>query len=141
MIASIFRPRRILVFIVAILALAAVSLRVAWAWPVPRIVVDPPSQDLGERSQEHLELAYTVRNVGKSTLQIEQLSTTCSCTKASVDQATIPPGGSTTLRVTMDPQKDNLYGNLFRVITIHSNDPASPQAQVDFHVTIPKPGE
>lgn len=81
------------------------------------------------------------RNTGKIALQIEQLSTSCNCTKASVDQATIAPGGSTVLRVTMDPQEDNLYGNLFRVITIRSNDPATPQAKVDFRVTIPKPGE
>ncbi len=120
---------------------AAISLFVAWAWPVPRIVVEPASQDLGERLQEHLELTYAVRNTGKNTLQIEQLSTSCNCTKASVDQATIAPGGSTVLRVTMDPQEDNLYGNLFRVITIRSNDPATPQAKVDFRVTIPKPGE
>ncbi len=140
MAAYLLRPRRIAVLILAVFVLAGIALLAAWAWPEPRIIVEPTSQDLGERSQQHLELAYTVRNVGRNTLQIEQISTTCSCTKASVDQATIPPGGSSVVHVTMDPQKDNLYGNLFRVITIESNDPASPKVQVDFHVTIPKPG-
>jgi hypothetical protein len=140
MVASLFRPRRVFIFIVAISILVGIGLSAAWMWPVPRIVVEPRSQDLGERSQEHLELAYIVRNAGKNTLQIEQITTTCSCTQASVDQANVPPGGSTTLHVVMDPQKDNLYGSLFRIVTIQSNDPASPQVQVVFHVTIPKPG-
>ncbi|MDE3087849.1 MAG: DUF1573 domain-containing protein [Chloroflexota bacterium] len=135
-----FRSRQVLFIIPVVIAIAATFLLVAWTRPVPRIVVEPQTQDLGEIPQQHLELTYTVRNEGKSSLHIEDVTTTCGCTQAAVDQATIPPGGSTLLRVTMDPQNDNLYGNLFRVITIRSNDPVAPEAKVDFHVSIPKPG-
>jgi hypothetical protein len=126
--------------VLVVLTLAMVSVSVAWTRPVPRIVVEPLSQDLGDLPQQRLELIYTVRNEGETSLHIDDVSTTCGCTKASVDEHTIPPGGTTRLQVTMDPQQDNLYGNLFRVITIRSNDPITPAAKVDFHVSIPKPG-
>ena len=135
-----FRSRQVLIIVLLVIIIAATFLVAAWTRPVPRIVVEPPTQDLGERPQQYLELTYTVRNEGNSILHIDAVSTTCGCTKAAVDQETIPPGATTLLRVTMDPQKDNLYGNLFRVITIRSNDPTTPEAKVDFHVSIPKPG-
>ena len=105
----------------------------------PQIAVDPASQDLGEVPQEPLELTYTVRNEGGSPLQIEKISTSCDCTKATIDRNTIPPGESARLRVTLDPTEDNLYGNLLRVIYIRSNDPDTPEAEVEFRVSIRKP--
>jgi len=107
--------------------------------PPPRIVVEPQSQDLGERPQEPLELTYTVRNEGGSPLRIEKVSTSCGCTRATVDRETIPPGESAQLRVVLDPTEDNLYGNLLRVIYVRSNDPDNPEVEVEFRVTIRKP--
>lgn len=133
------RSRRLLMGIAVAILGAVVTLLAAWAWSLPRIAVEPASQELGEKPQQHIELTYTVRNEGKSPLRIEEVTTTCGCTKASVDQETVAPGESTVLHVTMDPQQDNLYGNLLRVITIRSNDPATPQVQVDFRVQIRKP--
>ncbi len=142
MVSVLFRARRKLLLVPATLVIVVVAaLLIAWARPEPRIVVEPRSQDLGERPQQHLELDYTVRNEGNSALQIEEVTTTCACTKGAVDELIIAPGRSTVLRVTMDPQKDNLYGNLFRVVTLRSNDPAAPKTRVDFHVSIPKPGQ
>jgi hypothetical protein len=106
----------------------------------PRIVVEPPSQELGERPQQLIELIYTVRNQGNGSLKIGEISTTCGCTKASVDQATIPPNGETMLRVTMDAVKGNLNGDLFRMITLETNDPVTPKAQVKFHAKIARSG-
>ncbi len=106
----------------------------------PRIVVEPASQDLGERPQEFLELTYTVRNEGGSPLQIQKVSTSCECTKATLDRDVIPPGESAQLRVTLDPIEDNMYGNILRVIYLRSNDPETPEAEVEFRVFIRKPG-
>ena len=106
----------------------------------PRIVIEPSSQELGERPQQFIELSYTVRNLGTSPLKIGEVTTTCGCTKAAVDQDTIPPNGETTLRVTMDPAQLNLRGDIYRVITLSTNDPATPKAQVNFHVIIPVSG-
>ncbi|HHH40402.1 MAG TPA: DUF1573 domain-containing protein [Chloroflexi bacterium] len=107
----------------------------------PRIVVEPPSQNLGEVPQEPLELTYTVRNEGGSPLRIEKVSTSCDCTRATVDREVIPPGESAQLRVVLDPTEENLYGNLLRVIYIRSNDPDNPEVEVEFRVTILKPEE
>ncbi|MBI5035049.1 MAG: DUF1573 domain-containing protein [Chloroflexi bacterium] len=120
--------------------LAMIFALVSCASAAPRIVIEPSSQELGERPQEFIELTFTVRNQGNRPLKIDQVTTTCGCTKASVEQDTILPNGETILHVTMDPAQSNLYGNIYRVITLSSNDPATPKAQVNFHVVIPQPG-
>ena len=107
--------------------------------PSPRIAVEPSSLDLGDRPQEPLELTYTIRNEGESSLEIEKVSTSCGCTHAAVDQVSIPAGGTTLLRVTLDPTEDNLFGNILRVIYVRSNDPDNPEVEVEFQVTIQKP--
>jgi hypothetical protein len=89
--------------------------------------------------QKPLELTYSVRNDGDSPLIIEKISTSCGCTYAEVDSDTLAPGETTTLRVTLYPVEDNLYGNLTRVIYLRSNDPETPEAQVEFRVKILKP--
>jgi hypothetical protein len=116
-------------------------LLVACSAASPRIVVEPSSQDLGERPQELIELSYTIRNEGGSPLKIEKLSTSCACTRAEVDKEVLTPGESTRMRVTLDPTEDDLYGDILRVIYIRSNDPAHPEVEVEFRVTLYKSGE
>ena len=107
----------------------------------PRIVVEPASQDLGERPQELIELTYTIRNEGGQPLKIEKLITSCGCTRAEVEKDVLAPGESTPMRVTLDPTEDDLYGDILRVIYIRSNDPARPEVEVEFRVTIHKSNE
>lgn len=108
---------------------------------LPRIVVEPASQELGEISQQKIELTYTVRNEGKSDLQILKISTSCDCTKAVIDQNQITPGQSAALSVTLDPTEDNLYGDVTRLIYLRSNDPENPEVSVEFHAIIQLPEE
>jgi hypothetical protein len=131
------RPGRAALLLLLLAVLIGVV--AAWMWPRPHIVIEPPSRELGEQPQQHLELAYTVRNEGSAALKIDSVTTTCGCTKAAVQEELVPPGGSTELKVTMDPQQDNLAGSLFRIVFIRSNDPRTPQAEAQFHVTITKP--
>ena len=105
----------------------------------PRIVIEPPFQDLGEVPQKPLEVAYTVRNEGGSPLVIEKISTSCGCTRAEMEQSTLAPGEAVTLRVVLDPVEDNLYGDILRMVYIRSNDPENPEAEVELRVTILKP--
>ncbi len=130
---------RSLGFLALMVVVVAGFLLIACSASPPRIVVEPLTQDLGERPQELIELTYTVRNEGGSPLKIEKVSTSCGCTQAAVDRETLAPGESTQLRVTLDPTEDNLYGNLIRVIYLRSNDPATPEVEVEFRVTIHKP--
>lgn len=133
------RSRRVLIVMGSLGVILAATLIITWTRPSPRIVIEPAMQDLGEMPQQHLELRYTVRNVGTAVLHIDDITTTCGCTKASVEQSDVAPGASTELRVTMDPQQDNLFGDLYRAIYLQSNDPTTPRAEAAFRVSIPKP--
>jgi len=115
------------------------SLLAACGNPTPRIVVEPTSQDLGERPQERIELAYTVRNTGDALLIIEKVSTSCGCTVAELDRTEIPPGETAQLLVSLDPVEDDLFGDVKRVIYLRSNDPGAPEVSVEFNVQIYKP--
>ena len=94
---------------VPVIVLMALS---ACASASPHIVIEPISQELGERPQQPIELVYTVRNQGTVPLKIDQVTTTCGCTKAWVEQDTVAPNGETILHVTMDPAQLKLYGNI-----------------------------
>ncbi len=122
-----------------ILICAALFALTACAKKEPRIAVEPAAQELGELPQQKIELVYTVRNDGESELQIEKISTSCDCTKASIAQDKIAPGQSSVLTVTLDPTEDNLYGDITRLIYLRSNDPENPEVSVEFHVIIQKP--
>ncbi len=134
-----FRAARAFPWVFLALLIALSLTLTSCGTPPPRIVVEPTSQDLGEKPQAPLELTYTVRNEGGSPLKIEKVSTSCGCTRAKVDRETIPPGESAQLLVSFDPTETNLYGDLLRVIYIRSNDPDNPEVEVEFRVTIRKP--
>jgi hypothetical protein len=129
-----FRPALIAVITVAALWLSACT------GASPRIVVEPATRDLGEVLQQPLAVSYTVRNQGDAPLRVERITTSCGCTEAVIDQDTIPPGESTQLRVTLDPTEDDLSGDQVRVIYIRSNDPKTPEAEVEFRANIRKAG-
>ena len=127
-----------LIFLLILIGAALFGLT-ACAKKAPRIGVEPAAQELGELPQQKIELVYTVRNDGESELQIEKISTSCDCTKASIAQDKIAPGQSAILTVTLDPTEDNLYGDITRLIYLRSNDPETPEVSVEFHVIIQKP--
>ena len=105
-----------------------------------RIAVEPAVQELGEVPQKLIELRYTVKNEGESDLQILKISTSCDCTKATLEKDKIAGGQSAILTVTLDPTEDNLYGDVTRVVYLRSNDPDNPEVSVEFHAFILKPG-
>lgn len=119
--------------------LSLLSLAACRAAP-PAVSIEPAAQDLGERPQQLVELTFTVRNTGGSTLAISKITTSCECTKASMDRIEIPAGESEQLRVKLDPVEDNLYGNILRVVYLRTNDPKRPEVEAEFRVTIQKPG-
>ncbi len=133
-------PHRNFFLFVALVFIAPFLLSACGKSP-PRIAIEPASQELGEVPQQIIELTYTVRNEGKSDLQILKISASCDCTKAVMDRDKIAPGQSTVLTVTLDPTEDNLYGNVTRVVYLRSNDPENPEVSVEFHAIILKPQE
>src|SRR4051794_37825111 len=66
----------------------------------PRVVVPEPSYDFGTMprgtSKSH---EFVIRNLGTAALKLRLLSTTCKCTLSEVPNASIPPGGSTKVKL------------------------------------------
>lgn len=86
---------------------------------------------------------FQVRNVGRGSLEITGVSTSCGCTSAEVGSRHLARGESTSLRVTFDPQvHDGALGQFLRIVYLRSTDPATPEASLTIRVTVvaPEPG-
>ncbi len=105
----------------------------------PKIEITPAEIDMGKMPQKHMETTYTIKNAGSEPLKISKVTTSCDCTKASVENSEVAPGATTVMHVTMDPALLNLYGNIRRDIVVESNDPKNPVAKAIFKVEIQKP--
>jgi hypothetical protein len=85
---------------------------------------------------------FQVHNVGKGTLEILGVSTSCACTTAEVDSRRLPPGEATDLTVTYDPRvHDGATGEFMRVVYVRSDDPDTPEADLTVRVTVVEPAE
>jgi hypothetical protein len=88
----------------------------------PRIEIAPSEYDFGDvQQQQKLVYDFVVTNTGSEELEIKRLSTTCGCTAAITKDRTVPPGGSTTLEVTLETRK--YQGVIERTVSVASNDP------------------
>lgn len=103
-----------------------------------RIEITPADWDFGTiPPTAKVSQDFTITNVGQGTLEIMGVATSCGCTTAEVDGTRLKPGQNTALRVTYDPQvHGGTTGRFRRVIYVRSNDPETPEAQVDVHVTV-----
>lgn len=133
----------ILLLLVAV-ALLGVGAGVGYGWlraappEPPRIVVTPPEFDFGEVGPElAVSHVFTVTNAGGAPLDITGVSTSCGCTTATIEATQLQPGESTALTVTFDPQAHNgATGRFLRLVYLRSNDPQTPEAQVQLWVTV-----
>ncbi|MDO8424582.1 MAG: DUF1573 domain-containing protein [bacterium] len=99
----------------------------------PKIEMSPATFDFGDiQYGQIVEYDFTVKNTGKSVLEIKRVATSCSCTTAKISQETITPGETVNLRVRYDSGAMGLAhgkGRQERVIYIRSNDPVTPQTE------------
>ncbi len=80
---------------------------------------------------------FVVSNTGTDILEIGDISTSCSCTSASIVNTTIAPGEQTILSVVFDPDLHSEPEGVFtRTVFIPSNDPHTPEAEVTIEVDI-----
>ena len=121
----------------------------------PKIKISETGRDLGIVSQRQgiISTDFEFRNMGKSDLVINKLSSSCGCTSASVVykgeigpefameghgkenpkdwEVVIKPGDIATLRVFYDPTvHPDLEGAVTRTVSIFSNDPVEFETQV-----------
>jgi hypothetical protein len=105
----------------------------------PNIVVEESSLDLGNVvNGDIVSRDLTVRNGGEADLEIESIITSCTCTQATVNPMTIPAGESGILHIEFDSgfHGPDLAGPLIRQVFIRSNDPKTPELQVELSIYV-----
>lgn len=105
----------------------------------PKISFDRLSHDFGEIPQfgGNVETKFTVKNEGKSALEIGAITTSCSCTSAKLDKSKIPANGSAILTIIFNPNLHEEPKEKFkRTIFIPTNDPEKPEAELEIWVDI-----
>lgn len=101
----------------------------------PRIAVEPATFDFGKVRQERtLTKQFSIRNFGSADLAVENVSTTCGCTAALMDDKVIKPGRSAILRVTMETR--SYKGKVERIVLIKTNDPVQQTFPLKLEATV-----
>ncbi len=105
----------------------------------PKVAIDRTLHDFGVIPQYGgtTETTFTVTNMGAETLEIGTLTTSCSCTSATISESSIKPGEKATLTVVFDPDFHEEPLVVFkRTVFIPTNDPNNPEAEVSVQVDI-----
>jgi rhodanese-related sulfurtransferase len=105
----------------------------------PKIAFDRTLHDFGSIPQfgGTVETVFTVKNKGSKTLEIGKITTSCSCTSASISSLSILPRGQAELTVVFDPDFHEEPTDIFkRTVFIPTNDPNNPEAEVVVQVDI-----
>jgi hypothetical protein len=105
--------------------------------PAPKISVEPASFDFGKALPgKTLEKQFSIRNFGDADLVIEQVTTTCGCTAALLDEQhrQLKPGQSGQLRVRL--QTREYSGRLVRSVMVRSNDPARKLLEIKVEANV-----
>ncbi|MEZ4104281.1 MAG: DUF1573 domain-containing protein [Candidatus Paceibacterota bacterium] len=105
----------------------------------PRASVDRALHDFGVIPQfgGTVDTDFTLTNTGEGTLTIGTLTTSCSCTSASIAKQSLAPGESTAVTVVFDPDFHEEPVDVFkRTVFIPTNDPNNPEVEVAVQVDI-----
>jgi len=79
----------------------------------------------------------TLKNTGNEMLRISEVRPSCGCTSAPLDQDSLEPGESTTMRVTLNLPLSN--GTVTKYLTIRSNDRDDPVKQLTLKADLQRP--
>jgi P pilus assembly chaperone PapD len=131
--------RKVVLFVLMLtgLVLAACSAGEA------QIALETTRIDLGDVvNGEIVTRDVAVQNMGNRDLVVEAVSTSCGCTKATLDPMMIAPGAQGTLHIEFDSgaHGEELNGELVRQIFIATNDPAQPETMLELTANVLPPG-
>lgn len=132
------RKEQILLFTFLLLS----GLLVACSGGEPQIALETASLDLGDvPNGEIVTRDVVVRNDGDGDLVIEDISTSCGCTTATLEPMRLAPGESGALHIAYDAgaHGPELTGSIVRQIFVQSNDPAQPEVTVELAVNVTPP--
>jgi Protein of unknown function (DUF1573) len=100
----------------------------------PRMSVVEPVKDFGTIPRgDKLDWSFLVKNTGDTDLQITAARPSCGCTVADFDKV-IKPGQ--TGKVTAHIDTSNFAGPIAKMVTIDTNDPSTPSAQLTIHAVV-----
>ena len=105
----------------------------------PKVVLDRKLHDFGVIPQfgGAVETNFTVTNSGTEVLEVGQVTTSCSCTSATILSSSIEPGRNATLTVVFDPDFHEEPLDVFkRTVFIPTNDPRNQEVEVAVQVDI-----
>ena len=92
--------------------------------PVTKMTVDRTEYDFGAFSMsERQECIFRITNSGSSLLMVQDVVTSCGCTKVEYDKRPVPPGRSMDLKVIYEAEES---GHFTKVVTVYSNAEGSP---------------
>lgn len=113
--------------------------------PHPHLVLPEISYDFGTLGHDQkVEHVFALYNTGTADLTVSDLEASCECTTPSIGAEKVPPGGMTELTVVFDPAAHNDpeegghadVGDIFRRVTITSNDPDYPTQFVEIYANV-----
>lgn len=107
----------------------------------PIIKVIPETHNFGKIPPKKISHTFSVENIGESPLEIYRVSTSCGCTKASIDTKMIEPGETAKVIVNFEPALHRSFKKgevvpMRRTIYIRSNDPRTPEKTVFITATV-----
>lgn len=132
--------RRLLITL--LLLLATVLVAACSPGGAPEINPETTRLELGDvPNGEIVTRDVLIRNDGDAVLQVQELSTSCGCTTASLEPMHIDPGASASLHIAFDSgaHGPELTGPMVRQVYISSNDPARPELTVELAVNVTPP--
>lgn len=108
----------------------------------PDISLAQSQADLGKVTNgEVRSLAIGLSNTGKRDLVVRSVTTSCGCTKASVEPSVIPPGetGELTIEYDSGAHGPDFTGEVTRQVFIDTNDPDESEVVFSFSATVVAP--
>ena len=104
------------------------------------IEITPTNFNFGEIKYEDIvEHTFIIKNLGKKTLEINKIATSCGCTAAEATSENIAAGEEAELKVTYNTGAmtgSHAMGDQERIIYVKSNDPINPQLEVTINAYV-----
>ena len=106
----------------------------------PKLSIENKVHNFGKIVQgTSVSTSFTLKNNGKSNLNIRKTHASCGCTLASLETDIIAPGEELKMSITFNSA--GRRGNQQKSITIYSNDPVAPVQRVTIKAIVQLPGK
>lgn len=118
------------------------ALKERFSAKIPEIAITPSSYDFGRvKYGEVAAYVFEIKNIGTAPLEISEITTSCSCTQAFLENRVIAPGGSENMKVTFNPavhKDDTDLGKVKRTVYLKTNDPRNPEPFISISADVYK---